>query len=208
MRKENKVREQYDQLAEQYDLRWRRYVSSTLSFLKKWMNVKGTERILDVACGTGTLEQLLVKDHPNQNISGVDISEKMLAVARSKLSTYPNVTFFKASAFRIPFPEEHFDLVVCANSFHFFDDPTQSLVEMKRVLKTDGKLIILDWCRDYLICRLCDLCLKIFDSTHKQCYTQRELRAFLTDVEFHVVREQRFKTNLIWGMMIAEARKP
>ena len=60
MAEANKVREQYDRLAEHYDLRWRDYVSSTLSFLKKWMAVKSTERILDVACGTGTLEQLLV----------------------------------------------------------------------------------------------------------------------------------------------------
>ncbi|MBI4115075.1 MAG: class I SAM-dependent methyltransferase, partial [Candidatus Omnitrophica bacterium] len=81
MQKEARVREQYDQLAEKYDLRWRDYISSTLSFIKKWMNVRGAERILDVACGTGTLEQLLVKDHPNQPISGIDISEKMLGVA-------------------------------------------------------------------------------------------------------------------------------
>ena len=208
MGKENRVREQYDRLAERYDLRWRDYVRSTLSFLMKWMNVQGTERILDVACGTGTLEQWLEKDHPGQTMSGIDISEKMISVARHKLAAYPNVTFFKASASQIPFPEESFDLVVCANSFHFFDEPSRSLVEMRRVLKTGGRIIILDWCRDYLICRFRDLCLKIFDSTHKQCYTQRELHSFLTNVNFHIVKEQRFKANLVWGMMIAMAIKP
>ena len=207
MQKEARVREQYDHLAEKYDLRWRDYVSSTLSFLKKWMAVKGTERILDVACGTGTLEQLLVKDHPNQNISGIDISERMLAVAKRKLAVYPNVTFFNASASEIPFPEESFDRVVCASSFHFFDDPTRSLREMRRVLKTGGSVIILDWCRDYLICRLCDLCLRLFDPAHKQCYSQDELHRFLSEIGLHAVKEKKFKINLAWGMMIAEAVK-
>lgn len=207
MQKETKIREQYDELAEKYDLRWQDYISSTLSFLKKWMNVKGTERILDVACGTGALEQLLIEAHPNLDVSGIDISEKMLAVARRKLAAYPNVTFFEAEASHITFPSEHFDLVVCANSFHFFDDPIGSLAEMKRVLKTGGRVIVMDWCRDYLICQLCDFCLKIFDSAHKQCYTQRELWTFLTDADFHVMRERKFKANFIWGLMIAEATK-
>src|SRR3989338_4652436 len=104
MGKENRVREQYDRLAERYDLRWRDYVRSTLSFLMKWMNAQGTERILDVAGGTGTLEQWLEKDHPGPTMSGIDISEKMISVARHKLADYPNVTFFKASASQIPFP--------------------------------------------------------------------------------------------------------
>ncbi|MBI4357997.1 MAG: methyltransferase domain-containing protein [Candidatus Omnitrophica bacterium] len=207
MGEENRVRERYDHLAEKYDLRWRDYISSTLNFLKRWMNVKGTEKILDVACGTGTLEQLLVKDYPKQNISGVDISEKMLAVAGHKLGASPNVTFSKAAASRVPFPEAHFDLVVCANSFHFFDDPARSLNEMKRVLKTAGRIIILDWCRNYLLCRLCDLCLKLFDTAHRQCYSQEELNRFLSDVGFRIVKEKKFKINFIWGMMIAEAVK-
>ncbi|MBI4395120.1 MAG: class I SAM-dependent methyltransferase [Candidatus Omnitrophica bacterium] len=169
------------------------------------MNVRGTERILDIACGTGTLEQLLVKDHPNQQISGIDISEKMLAVAKRKLAAYPNVTFFKANASQIPFPEEHFDLAVCANSFHFFDDPARSLMEMKRVLKPNGRVIILDWCRDYLICRFCDLCLKLFDPAHKQCYSQDELRRFLSEIGFQIIKEKKLRINLIWGMMITGA---
>jgi ubiquinone/menaquinone biosynthesis C-methylase UbiE len=207
MGNENSVREQYDHLAEKYDVRWHGYIASTLSFLKQWAHVEGSESVLDVACGTGMLEQLLVTDQPHQNITGIDISLKMLAVARQKLEAYPNVTFFKANASKIPLPGESFDRVMCANSFHFFDDPIESLAEMKRVLKPHGRIIIMDWCRDYLTCRLCDIFLKIFDTVHKQCYTQNELRSFLTKVKFHAVREQKFKTNLIWGMMITEAVK-
>jgi hypothetical protein len=41
-------------------------------------------------------------------------------------------------------------------------------------MKPDAKIIILDWCRDYLIYKIFDLALKIFDPAHKQCYTQNE----------------------------------
>lgn len=204
LRKENRVREQYDHLAEKYDIRWQGYTSSTLDFLKKWLDLKGAEKVLDVACGTGALEQLLVRDHPGQPLSGIDISEKMLAVARRKLKAYPGVTFFKASVFTMPFPKESFDVVVCANSFHYFNNPLAALIEMKRVLKRGGKIVILDWCRDYLICRLCDLFLKVFDPAYRQCYTQHQLNFFLTEAKFRILKAQRFRANSIWGMMVAE----
>ena len=131
----------------------------------------------------------------------------MLTVAKGKLAAYPNVTFCRARASQIPFPKESFDLVVCSSSFHYFENPNTPLLEMKRVLKMCGRMIILDWSRDYLLCRFCDLFLKLFDATHKQCYTQRELRRFLEAVGFQTMVEKRFKANLIWGMMLAEAVK-
>ncbi|MBI4387554.1 MAG: methyltransferase domain-containing protein [Candidatus Omnitrophica bacterium] len=207
MQEENRVEKRYDYLAEKYDVRWRGYVSSTLGFIQKWINAKGSERILDVACGTGVLEQMLVSGHLNQSITGIDISEKMLAVAKQKLGGYPNLTFLKGSASQIPLPDDHFDIVVCANSFHYFDKPLVCLNEMRRVLKTEGRIVILDWCRDYLICRVCDLFLKAFDLAHRRCYTQDELRCFLTGTKLLITGERRFKLNLIWGLMIAEAVK-
>ncbi|OIO38213.1 MAG: methyltransferase type 11 [Candidatus Omnitrophica bacterium CG1_02_49_16] len=205
LRKENRVREQYDDLAVKYDSRWQGYISSTLGYLHKWLDLKGTEKVLDVACGTGALEQLLVRSHPGQSISGIDISEKMLSIARHKLSAYPRVAFFKASASAISFPKETFDVVVCANAFHYFENPLACLIEMKRVLKRGGRIVILDWCRDYLICRLCDLFLKAFDPAYRRCYTQRELNTFLIEAKLRILRAQKFGTSSIWGMMVADA---
>jgi ubiquinone/menaquinone biosynthesis C-methylase UbiE len=205
LRKENRVRDQYDRLAERYDLRWRGYTASTLDFLRQWLNLEGTEKILDVACGTGALEKLLVSDHPGQPISGMDISEKMLSIAKEKLGCHCGVNFFTARGSLILFPEKSFDVVVCANAFHYFDNPSACLMEMKRVIKPGGRIVILDWCRDYFICRLCDLFLKAFDSAHRQCYTQRQLSLFLTEAKFRILRTQKFKANPIWGMMIVDA---
>ena len=78
---EAKVRQQYDQMAATYDWRWSRYISNTLSFLKNRAQIPLTARVLDIACGTGEFEHMLVFENPAQSTVGVDISEKMLAIA-------------------------------------------------------------------------------------------------------------------------------
>ena len=89
--KETIVREQYNERASIYDRRWSGYLAKTLSFLKNWTQISPSETVLDVACGTGELEKLLLQENPQQRITGVDISEEMLNTAKQKLSTYPQV---------------------------------------------------------------------------------------------------------------------
>lgn len=199
------VRKQYDQLAAVYDLRWKSYIANTLSFLKTWAEISQTDTILDVACGTGEFERLLLSEYSSQQIVGVDISDKMLAIAKQKCSAYPQVSFQIASASNLPFDNDNFDVIVSANSFHYFDDPLAALKEMRRVLKPDGKVIILDWCRDYLTCKICDAILKIFDPAHQQCYTQNEFHRLLEDANFAVYRATRIRFGVVWGLMVATA---
>jgi ubiquinone/menaquinone biosynthesis C-methylase UbiE len=176
---EAKVCKQYDGLAAVYDHRWSRYISNTLKFFKGWAEISPSDLVLDIACGTGEFERLMLSEYPMQQMVGVDISEKMLAIAHHKLQAYANISFHCASASALPFADQSFDTVVSANAFHYFDDPRGSLAEIKRVLKPEGKVIILDWCKDYLLCRLCDIGLKLFDPAHQQCYTQAEFHRLL-----------------------------
>jgi 2-polyprenyl-3-methyl-5-hydroxy-6-metoxy-1,4-benzoquinol methylase len=90
---EFKIKTQYDRLANIYDLRWRNYITNTLTFLYNWEPIDPEATILDVACGTGEFERLLLNQNPTQKITGIDISEKMLNVAQEKYQTYPNVNY-------------------------------------------------------------------------------------------------------------------
>lgn len=200
------VRDQYDQLADRYDRRWKNYITDTLTFFKTWANLSSDAVILDVACGTGELERLLAAENPYQQIVGVDLSEQMLTKARQKLQAFPHVKFQQATVRSLPFPDHSFDVVISANSFHYFDDPSASLQEMQRVLKPDGKLVLLDWCRDGWLCQLFDFILKWIDLAHKQCYTQKELHNLLTSVQFQISRSTRVRLNLIWELMAVEAK--
>ncbi|MBE9020489.1 methyltransferase domain-containing protein [Chroococcidiopsidales cyanobacterium LEGE 13417] len=199
------VQEQYDQMAAKYDRRWSTYITNTLSFLQDWAQISAQDKVLDIACGTGAFERLVLTQQPTQEMIGVDISEKMLAIASQKLYAYRNVSFHTAPASALPFADRSFDVVVSASSFHYFENPVAALVEMKRVLKPHGRVVILDWCKDYLLCRLCDLVLKFFDPAYQQCYTEAEFHHLLEMAGFDIHNAARFRFNVVWGMMIATA---
>lgn len=197
------VREQYNKVAAVYDQRWSTYVGKTLSFLRTWAEISPLATVLDVACGTGEFERLMLAEHPTQQMTGVDISERMLAIAAQKCSAYLNAAFYTAPASALPFADHHFDVIVSANAFHYFDAPEAALAEMKRVLKPDGNVVILDWCRDYLLCRTCDLVLQFFDPAYRRCYTQGEFHSLLTSSGFEIDRTAKVRFGLIWGLMVA-----
>lgn len=66
---------------------------------------------------------------------GIDLSGKLLDIARQKWQPFPQVTFQPACALALPFADQTFDVVVSVSAFHYFDDPMRALGEMKRVLK-------------------------------------------------------------------------
>ena len=104
------VRQQNDRLARVYDRRWSRYVSRTLVLLKTWASIPPQAAVLDIGCGTGEFERLVLSEQPEQRMVGVDLSVKMLEIAREKCQAYPNVTFCAASSSALPFPDHSFDL--------------------------------------------------------------------------------------------------
>lgn len=96
------------------------------------MTDRRSDKILDVGCGTGLMSQLF----PNYEIIGIDISDGMLANNPHK--------WIKASTEEIPFPDNHFDYVVCRSLLHHLDNPLVGLMEMYRVLKSGGKWVCWD----------------------------------------------------------------
>jgi ubiquinone/menaquinone biosynthesis C-methylase UbiE len=197
------VRQQYDGLAGVYDRRWSRYISRTLAFLKTWASIQPRAMILDIGCGTGEFERLLLSEHPEQRMVGVDLSVKMLEMARQKCQAYPNVTFCTANAAALPFPDRSFDVVVSASALHYFDQPEMSLREMRRVLKPGGSAVIMDWCKDYFLCRLLDVALKLIEPAYRQCYTQREFHRLLGAAQLDIRSARKVRFGLVWGLMIA-----
>jgi ubiquinone/menaquinone biosynthesis C-methylase UbiE len=202
---EAQVRQQYDSLASIYDQRWNGYVNNTLSFLKDWVNLSASERVLDIACGTGEFERMVLLETPTQQMVGVDISEQMLVIADQKLHNFSNISFQVGSASALPFLDQSFDVVVSASAFHYFDDPIAAMTEIKRVLKPSSKVVILDWCKDFLFCRVLDIVLKWTDPAHHQCYTQKEFHQFLTSSGFKIDAFKRVRFGIFWGLMVATA---
>lgn len=129
----------FDKIARDYD-RMNRLMTLGLDCRWRKRAVRGLKgEVLDVACGTGDMAVSLVER--GCTVTGVDISEEMLAIARQKA---PIVTFMIADAEHLPFPDASFDAVTCAFGVRNFVHLEQGLNEMLRVLKPGGQLVILE----------------------------------------------------------------
>lgn len=194
------VRREYDRLAPSYDRRWRSYVDVTLEAVMRSVSLQGQERILDIACGTGELERLLLARWPGLHIVGTDISLGMLRQASAKKEDRA-ASWVLTEAAHLPFPDAYFDYAICANSFHYFRTPLKALREAHRVLRPNGRFVLVDWCDDYLSCKLCGVWLRLTDPAFCRTYTMRACRSLLEEAGFEVVHAARFRVRWIWGMM-------
>jgi ubiquinone/menaquinone biosynthesis C-methylase UbiE len=206
-RSEHDVESHYNRVARHYDRRWTCYLSRTLTFLKSQLDLRAGMTILDVGCGTGQLEWLVLRERGNQRIVGVDVSEGMLEVARTKCQAFPNVSFRHADAMALPFTDQEFDIVVSASALHYFVQPEGSLVEMRRVVKSEGSVVILDWCRDYFSCRLLDGVLRLIEPGYVRCYAEDEFHRLLTNAGLEIRSASRVRFGAMWGLMIAKAKR-
>jgi len=199
------VAAQYDWWARVYDRFWRRYVTQTLPVLRRTVQIRDGERILDVACGTGEFERRVIEAGTDAELVGMDLSTRMLEQARRKLHGVPGVRFEQADAHNLPFADASFDAVVCASTFHYFTRPHTVLAEARRVLRSDGRLVLLDWCRDFWTCRAMDVVLKKFDPAYHSCYTLDVLTSLIEDAGLRTQYTFRYRFDLVWGMMVATA---
>lgn len=104
---------------------------------------------LDVATGTGDLVFSIHHRLPLAQITGIDLSEGMLAIARQRLATYARSTqrllnFSKADCLALPYADNSFDLVTVAYGVRNFENLPQGLREMRRVLRPNGVLCIIE----------------------------------------------------------------
>jgi ubiquinone/menaquinone biosynthesis C-methylase UbiE len=196
----NPVAESYDRLAPVYDRRWRSYEEATLRAALEAADLRGGEIVLDVACGTGELERLLLARHPNLYILGTDISAGMLTQAVHK-DIGPRARWVQGDARRLPLPDRSFDSVLCANSFHYFREPQAALSEMRRVLRPGGFLVLVDWCDDYLTCKVCSWWLRWTDPAFYRADTLRGCQTLIEEAGFQVVQRRRFRVGWLWGLM-------
>src|SRR3990170_3751190 len=103
--------------------------------------VKDGERVLDAGCGTGIYSIELAKE--GAKVTGLDASLGMLEWARAKAGRAGRkIDLIKADARNIPFPDGHFDLVLSVCMLCFVRERQAALLEMKRVLRPGGRIVI------------------------------------------------------------------
>ena len=133
----------FDEIARDYD-RMNHLMTAGLDRCWRKRAVQGLHgKVLDVACGTGDMvvELLRTRHAASLQVTGVDLSEEMLAIAKRKA---PQAEYRLADAEHLPFGDASFDAVTCAFGVRNFVHLEQGLNEMLRVLKPGGRMVILE----------------------------------------------------------------
>ncbi|MCL7462783.1 bifunctional demethylmenaquinone methyltransferase/2-methoxy-6-polyprenyl-1,4-benzoquinol methylase UbiE [Pseudomonas sp. NW5] len=151
--KAQKVAEVFHSVAAKYDLMndvlsgglhrlWKR-------FTLELSGVRPGNRVLDIAGGTGDLARAFSRlVGPSGEVVLADINDSMLKVGRDKLldcGVAGNISFVQADAEKLPFPDNHFDVVTIAFGLRNVTHKEDALRSMLRVLKPGGRLLVLEF---------------------------------------------------------------
>lgn len=118
--------------------------------LIKQADFEQDHRILDLACGTGTLTIWIKQHQPFTDVTGIDGDPEVLSIAtRKALEADVSVKFDHGLSDSLPYPDAHFDRVVSTLFFHHlsWQNKDRTAREIFRVLRPGGELHIADWGR-------------------------------------------------------------
>ncbi len=145
---QNRIGGVYDRIAPIYDV-WAKLTESRARKRSlELADIQDGQHILEVAVGTGLAFYEIVKSNPNGSNTGFDLSPGMLAKATNRLRTLDTANYSLAAgtAFDLEVEDESIDLLM--NSYMFdliaFDDMNAVIGEFRRVLKKDGKLVLVN----------------------------------------------------------------
>ena len=152
--KRKQVESMFDNIAPYYDF-LNRFLS--LGIDKKWrtkaislIDRDSSHNILDVATGTGDIAIEIGKTFEHAKVTGVDISANMLEVGKKKIkksSLGDRIHLELGDSQNLSFDDNKFDTITVAYGVRNFEELEKGLSEMKRVLKEDGQLIVLEFSR-------------------------------------------------------------
>lgn len=146
--------------------------------------------ILDVATGTGSLA--LELSHSAKKVVGIDLSAKMLEVAKAKKGG-DNLSFLQMDASQMIFDDEEFDAVTISLGLHDMPIDIRSAVlkEVKRVLKKDGKLYIFehDLPKNELLGQVSANIINILESRYFLDFVHSDFESYLQSLGFKIEKK-------------------
>jgi len=156
------------------------------------------ERVLDIGSGPGLLAQeMATRVGDGGAVSGVDVSESMIALAQRRCADLPWVDFRLGDASALPYAGGAFDVATATQVYNYIGDLPVALRELYRVLRPGGRALVLETDWDSLVWNTTDrermrrvLTAWLEHSAH--AYLPRTLRPLLRNARFEVTREAVF----------------
>ena len=140
---EASTRKIYDVHSSFYDATFGRLVRRRIAMAISHMNIRQTDRVLDLGVGTGVSLNYYPRDG---RIVGIDLSSGMLRQCRRKIQErgLSQAIVFQADAMRLPFADDSFDHVFISHVISVVSDPIKLVVEAQRVAKPGARIVLLN----------------------------------------------------------------
>ena len=192
--------DEFNRWSESYDrciLQLLLFHPSHLAILKRIKATFGDRpiNVLDVGCGTGLFASKITAALPNAKVWAMDLTPGMLEKGKPRWKMLGDRAVpVQGDSERLPFAAGSFDIVTCANSFHHYPHQQRAVDEMSRVLKPDGRLILVDGNRDWPWgWFIFDVCVATIEGAVHHCSSARMRSLF---VQSGLVLENQKET---WG---------
>ncbi len=194
-------RRYFNQWATRYDRSWTQiWFRENHRLIVQAMDPPADACILDLGCGTGQLAARLAQRVPHGSVLGVDPADEMIRVARRQHRHRKNLRFEVGSSEAIPADAGTFDVVASTISFHHWARPVESLRDIARVLRPNGRVLILDLCRDHLFMAALDQLQRWLQPSHAGIASTTEMRRYCSRAGFHRIQISKPR----WLLMLAE----
>lgn len=141
--------------------------------VNQWNLLKPKSKVIDIGAGTGDLALELLK-HTDAHFELCDLDREKL----SSIPLNPSISICIADAKELDFPDESFDIAFCTNALHHFESYYSSIKEIIRILKKNGKLLIVDFERKSLLTRIFFI-IAMIQRRHCRFFTLSELTEYL-----------------------------
>lgn len=146
---DNLIQKMFNEISEEYDAQRRKLIPCFEDFYKTLVAIANvatnTPSILDIGAGTGLCSYFILKKYPQAKLSLIDLSDKMLAVAKKRFANRASVQFFVQDYTRYEYTEQY-DIIISALSIHHLpgEEKARLYTKIYQLLKPGGVFVNAD----------------------------------------------------------------
>jgi ubiquinone/menaquinone biosynthesis C-methylase UbiE len=193
------VKETFNNVSCEYDSKALRFFPESANHLASILRLRGSERVIDVATGTGHAALAVAARLPQGHVTGVDFSSGMLEQARKKAASrsIQNVEFMEMDMQAMDFAGARFDAALCAFGIFFVEDMDRQLSRIAELVRPGGTIAICNFqenyfqpLRDLMIQRLAGYGVQLPSQTWKRIATKAGCKELFQKAGLRDIRVQ------------------
>lgn len=203
------IRNDYRRLAAGYDRHWRTFGGQVYDWVMAHWPSAFTDggRVIELGCGTGKMLARLNQQFPHLELTGIDISPDMLAIARRKLLP-PAVLIEDDVETDILNVRPPYDAALSLNVLHHLNDPEEHLLTLNSLVRPGGTVFLCDYAVDTRRLRFMEAAWTLLHPAHHRAYSQEKLKEMVAAAGFRIVEQTVLTPNAFLRLQIYRLEKP